>query len=195
MVRSQSKQLQAFCIIVLTFSVSAVNAAGSSDWSAPSRPVTIQQVAPAKLAAPTLMSKTSISLTVSFRGPADCGSKDGEMAFSYMLRYSDAPNRIADLLAKKENSSIRLVRDARPRGVEVTGLRPGRECAMQVYAINEYGDAEFSDIAEYTTAAAPPEPPEAPRMIERTIYSISFQIIPGRLWVAYYAFQNGGRGS
>lgn len=157
------------------FQVCALNAVGASEWSSPSRPVAVLQAPPQKMAAPTLVARSSSSITAGFVPPADAGTHDGDLIQSYTLVYAGGPERLQLLTAQvgreDSKSTVGVLRRARPSGTEVLKLRPGAPYAFQVYAVNEFGEGEPSDVAEFYTSASAPDAPEPPRMVQCTPYA------------------------
>jgi len=160
------------------FQVAAVNAVGSSEWSSPSRLVKVQQMPPAKMTVPHVLQQTPNSITLGFTPPADLGTRDGLMVQSYTLHYSDGPSRHA-LLDAGDERKFGVIRNAKPSGVEITGLRPGQPVACRILAVNEYGEGEFSDMADFLADIAPPEAPGRPKLAERTNFSITLSMALG----------------
>eukprot|EP00928_Gymnodinium_smaydae_P026547 TRINITY_DN20815_c0_g2_i1.p1 TRINITY_DN20815_c0_g2~~TRINITY_DN20815_c0_g2_i1.p1 ORF type:complete len:2074 (+),score=246.85 TRINITY_DN20815_c0_g2_i1:353-6223(+) len=164
------------------FQVSCVNAVGQSDWSTVSRPVAAQQAPPSKMGAPVLMSATATSISVGFVAPADLGTRDGDMLQSYTVRYADGAEGMAalesDAAGTSKHPGIRYLRAAKADGVEVTNLLPGRPCAFQVFAHNEFGDGPPSDTAVFRTVCAAPDAPHPPERADQTSWSITLCLLP-----------------
>lgn len=167
------------------FQVLAENEVGASPWSPPSRPVAVLQVPPTKMGSPTLVARTSSTIMVGFSPPCDSGTRDGELIQSYTVVYAQGPERLrllARAIGPPEDADTPwasgVVRLADPKGTTAKGLRPGVLCAFQVFAVNEFGEGELSEVAEFATDASNPDPPKAPEVGEPTRWSVvlSFEL-------------------
>jgi hypothetical protein len=97
------------------------------------------------------------------------------MVQSYTLHYAAGPNRHAILDAGDERM-FGVIWNAKASGVEITGLRPGQPVACRVLALNEYGEGELSDTADFLTDIAAPEAPGKPQLAERTNFGITLSM-------------------
>lgn len=162
------------------FQLSCVNLVGCSEWSPASRPVQVLQLPPVKMSSPFLVNQTQTSITVGFTPPVDCGTHDGQLIQSYTVQYAESLARLVgdDGQPVAPGAGVTLMRDARPEGVTGSNLRPGRTYYFQVFAVNEFGEGEPSEVAEFFTNPAPPDPPCAPAVVEYTAWSLVVAIEP-----------------
>jgi len=77
-----------------------------------------------------------------------------------------------------EEAVVHIIRDARPEGVTGSNLKPGRPYFFQVFAVNEFGEGEPSEVAEFNTYSAAPAPPFPPVMVEYTHCSLVLAMHP-----------------
>jgi len=169
------------------FQLAAVNSAGCSDWSQVSRPVQVLQVPPVKMSAPFLLCQTQTSIEIGFTAPIDCATHDGQLIQSYTVQQAACPETLVG-----EGEGVTVIRDAKCEGLTAKDLRPGKPYYFQVFAVNEFGEGERSEVAQFFTDPAPPEPPMPPSMVEFTAYTMAVTIVPGEdngSPITHYALQ------
>lgn len=162
------------------FQVRSCNSVGWSDWSDPSRAVAVLQAPPIKMGAPFVLKLETSSFTVGFVPPADVGTLDGDMVQSYTLRYACGENAVQVLENEEDAPEVQYIRYARASGTKIKNLVPGSFLAVQVFAINEFGESPLSDMVQIRTLASRPDPPNPPQFQtqEVTSWSVTVGVLP-----------------
>eukprot|EP00930_Biecheleria_cincta_P048603 TRINITY_DN3388_c0_g3_i1.p1 TRINITY_DN3388_c0_g3~~TRINITY_DN3388_c0_g3_i1.p1 ORF type:complete len:2312 (-),score=361.26 TRINITY_DN3388_c0_g3_i1:366-7250(-) len=162
------------------FEVRCCNRVGWSDWSDASRAVAVLQAPPTKMGAPFEVKRETTSLTVGFVAPADVGTLDGDMVQSYALRYACGPNGVKILEKEEDAPEVLYFRGARAVGTRIKNLVPGSLLAVQVFALNEFGESPISDISQFLTLASRPDAPNPPvlQLQEVTSWSVTVGVLP-----------------
>jgi len=133
-----------------TFRVSAINEVGTSPASTASS-VAIPADAPAATVTPTLTSRTSSSVTLSWTAPRN----GGQPITDYKIEYSS--NGVTWMVFA-DGTSTRT-------SATVSGLVPGTSYRFRISAISQAGTGTSSSPTEPIIAAAAPQAPSAPTVV------------------------------
>ena len=153
-----------------TFRVSAINEVGTSPASTASG-VAIPADAPAAPATPTLTSRTSSSVTLSWTAPRN----GGQPITDYKIEYSS--NGVTWMVFA-DGTSART-------SATVSGLVPGTSYRFRISARSQAGTGTSSTPTEPIIAAAAPQAPNAPT-------AVISGTTGGRVIVSWTAPANGG---